>query len=335
VFAHSYDAIGFYAHLEETGTDVWRRLDPMAEAYLGADDALADPSGDSVDPDEAAFKAAGPTDEFYSTWGSGFARGRFPGGQAWDMIGPSLPAHQPQVSTRQVGNGDAVPIEATPGPSAGLVLLDLNADVVSFGGNDSLRGRLGTADGVDHPLGNILGQDFCTNADRCRCPDGSAGAGTVLTYLAPGKAYLGVTAGLDDIQASIAGSTLDDYCGKDGKPKCPNQPKSGSYACYLGPDLNGTITGIAACDFDNLGTVALGDSGGNVPILDGLEVRLYVEINQGTGQLDLNLLLAPTGSKSTSSVGVDERRVRGDAQSGYVFNHAHIGPYIISGYLRC
>ena len=73
LFNRTYDAIGFYAHMEETGIDPWHLFDRMFRA-----------------PTSAAAYAIATDREFKLTWASSLLR--HPDfGDGWDLTGPAIP----------------------------------------------------------------------------------------------------------------------------------------------------------------------------------------------------------------------------------------------------
>src|SRR5207247_4061294 len=73
LFSRSYDALGYYAHLAESGHDPWGVIDSMLVAVVGGGN-------------EAAFTASlsgGNPASTLDSWASGYARARH-GGSAWD-----------------------------------------------------------------------------------------------------------------------------------------------------------------------------------------------------------------------------------------------------------
>ncbi len=77
LFERIYDAIGFYSHLAERGTNPW---DIFADMWAEGTNNIA------------AYAATGATDdEFLDTWASGELR-QPSRGSAWDTTGPNIPA---------------------------------------------------------------------------------------------------------------------------------------------------------------------------------------------------------------------------------------------------
>ncbi len=100
LFQRSYDAVGFYEHLAETGTSPWTIFDAM----------LATPT-DSI----TAFKAAGAVDDnFLDTWASGLFRvdglpAAWYAHERWNVTGSG-----PSSDVNPLMNGDSVQIKAAP-----------------------------------------------------------------------------------------------------------------------------------------------------------------------------------------------------------------------------
>jgi hypothetical protein len=61
LFQRTYSALGFFAHLAETGTDVWHKILPMGQAIVRGWNA-------------AGWQAAAPGQAFLDSWGPGSAR---------------------------------------------------------------------------------------------------------------------------------------------------------------------------------------------------------------------------------------------------------------------
>jgi hypothetical protein len=208
LFSRSYDAIGFYSHLAESGSDPWKVADPMLKAVAGG-------AGN-----DGAFTAAlggGDPNRVLDSWASGYARGRRPGA-AWDTTGPGITNDRPAVGLDAVTTGRTVTVTAPVAANA-LRRLDLRADVVTFATSGDAHGRLGPASSDDVPLSALAG-DWCTRADgQCGCPPGSPGAGAPLPRLSGGEAWLAVSGALTEATVTVTGSTVADTCTKKPDPK--------------------------------------------------------------------------------------------------------------------
>jgi hypothetical protein len=81
LFGMSYDAIGFFAHLDETGTDPWHLFDRMFKA-----------------PTSAAAYAIAANREFKLTWASSLLQDS-DFGEGWETTGPLYPPASPSALT--------------------------------------------------------------------------------------------------------------------------------------------------------------------------------------------------------------------------------------------
>ncbi|HTW09306.1 MAG TPA: hypothetical protein VME46_17500, partial [Acidimicrobiales bacterium] len=103
LFSRSYDAIGFFAHMDETGTDPWHAFDKIFRAA----------------PTSAQAYAMATDEEFKLTWASSFLRYR-DYGEGWDTTGPDIPkiSYIPKLYSLQNGSS----ISGKVAPYANLVL---------------------------------------------------------------------------------------------------------------------------------------------------------------------------------------------------------------------
>jgi hypothetical protein len=201
LYQRVYDALGFYAQLADSGVDVWSRIDPMTAAYLSGGNA-------------AAWQASTAGDDFVTAWGPGYARGRH-GGKAWDITGYGVPDTKPTAVHFDLANSTTATAAAA-ATGVDLIELNLQADVVTFAGDQAVKGIFGAADG-DHPLAQLNGADFCARPGGCTCPEGSPGAGTQLPAIARGPGYLGISGGTASVSVTVTGASLDDFCRKPAK----------------------------------------------------------------------------------------------------------------------
>ena len=152
LFQRGIDAIGFFAHLSETGVDTFAAMEQM---WAAAGDA-------------AAFAVSGATsDAFMTTWASGLAR--MPErGSAWDTVGPYMPGDSAPISVIAVANGGSADLTAAPYSNA-LAQLDVTADIVSLTGTGYVRLSDGTLD-----VARVTQSTYCARPGGCdTCPDGT------------------------------------------------------------------------------------------------------------------------------------------------------------------
>jgi hypothetical protein len=208
LFARTYDAIGFYAHVAERcggPSYVWSTLQGML---------------DKIPDNRAAYEVAtaGCGASFLDTWASGFFREQ-DRGSAWNTKGPAMPAGDTRQAALQghtvvLANGQAVLV------SADLYTNDIyeftsHADIVQT----ELRGhaRLSDAGNFDYILAGET--SFCTRVGGCKCPAGSTYQGPTLTPLTT-PADLAVTGGTEanGTRLRLAGISLDDFCTQKPAP---------------------------------------------------------------------------------------------------------------------
>jgi hypothetical protein len=193
LFKEAYSAMGFYAQLESSGTDVWHRLDPMLQA-----------SGN-----QPAFQAAGGTsDPLLNAWAAGFLR-KPERGAAWDIVGANVTSEAASVPVSPVPNGGSLQASSPaytnslygiPGASA--------ADVLQF----SFSGHARVSDASSHDY-LITGEAMlCHRTEGCECP----GQGPDQPPLLPvsGNVALAVTGDPGGDSGVVTGISLDDYCPK-------------------------------------------------------------------------------------------------------------------------
>jgi hypothetical protein len=192
LFSREYDAIGFFAHLDEAKLDTWTRMIPILKK--GADNATA-------------FAESGATsDEFLDTWASGFFR-QPNYGKAWDMKGPGLPPETAETPLMlAVDNGNEAKFDA-PQYANSIAALSSTADVLVF----SVDGHVRLADPGTKQEYVVRGTStFCTKSGGCECPDASF-AGVPPTRLSA-DSVLAASSGPDATSGTVAGESLEEFC---------------------------------------------------------------------------------------------------------------------------
>jgi hypothetical protein len=200
LFARKYDAVGFYAHLAETGADVWKVIDPIGAALRANGNSSA-----------AGWNAAGVTQALLDSWGSGYATGRYPG-QAWNTGGPNLPHYTEAITQGSLNDGGAPVALASPAAATAIEQVDVNAQVVQVVPGPGASGRLSVDHGSDAVLSATGGVRYCTLGSACVCPAGSPGQGATFTPLSSGEHYLTVTGGLAAASVKLTGMSLANSC---------------------------------------------------------------------------------------------------------------------------
>jgi hypothetical protein len=202
LFQRSYSALGFFAHLAETGTDVWHTIIPIGTAFAT--------NGNS---NKAGWTAASPTTAFLSSWGPSFAAGRYPG-SAWNTGGPGLPHYEPPLaSATSLGDGGALTVSSTAAASA-LRQVDIDATVVQV--EDVSHGANGTISlggGAAATLATAAKTVYCSDPSGCTCPELSARPDQEFVHIGDGLEYVGITGGLNSASVVLTGESLQNYCG--------------------------------------------------------------------------------------------------------------------------
>jgi hypothetical protein len=292
LFARSYDALGFYAHLENAGGNPWKVLDPMLKAIAGGGG------------NQGAFAAAlggGDSKVVLDSWPSGYARGRR-AGPAWNTTGPGITNDQPAVGVDVAATGATVTITA-PAVANTLRQLDLRAEVTTFVVAGDAHGRLGPSSGDDVLLSALAGT-WCTRPDgNCSCPPGSPGAGTDLPKLAPGPAWLALTGGLDTATVTVTGLSAADQCKK----------KPDKNACLVGTwtSTSATLDGRIGHFTGGAGVVAHFAANGDASTdFDGMQpISGTIAIPNATarfsyryvGKVSFKVVFAPDGTAKAES----------------------------------
>jgi len=182
LFARSYDAIGFYAHMTNSGENTWHLLDPMLRAGGSA----------------AAYSVAA-NKEVRLTWASSLARQ--PGlGKGWDTTGPGITSATYHPGIYKLANGSKFSDSVAPYAN-GLVRFQVKgADVVDLSVNTQYS-RLHTSNGTEYDNLSKGPAAFCVN--NCgKCPQVEA-----LPKLAPGGVnWLAVTGDTSGATYTIVGT---------------------------------------------------------------------------------------------------------------------------------
>jgi hypothetical protein len=187
----SYDAIGFYAHLEESGISPWDAFKPMWAA--GANSL-------------AAYKEAGAdAAAFVDSWAAGVTR-QEARGAAWDTTGPGITTSA--YAPLGVGISDGTKIDVSqPFFTNDVAEFEFGADMVHF--TIEGHGRLNDGSLDTTALDNVW---FCVDGHNCEkpcpeAPDPPAIAGTIA-----GTALLATSGGSDGTVGVVEGKDLEKDC---------------------------------------------------------------------------------------------------------------------------
>jgi hypothetical protein len=193
LFNRKYDALGFYEHLQETGTDVWAAFPRMWAA--GSNNL-------------AIFKAAGADrEDFYDSWASSVLRD--PGrGPAWYTDGsPGAPAAS-RYSPSVIGISDGMEVGlSAPFVTNDIYQFNVAADLVHIQVEGHGRLNDGAIDTTD--LADVW---YCIDGHPCQpqCSgDGDAPtiAGTIKESFA-----LATSGALDGTLATVSAKKVEDAC---------------------------------------------------------------------------------------------------------------------------
>jgi hypothetical protein len=204
LFDREYSAVGFYSHLDDTGTEVWSAIDPVLSA--------------SDQGNLPAYNAATPvvTPVFLDTWASSLVRD-FSRAPDWDSSGPGLTATARSIPRPEepIGNGSTL-TRGAPAFAATLSATDLQAEVVVLGGPGP--GMVLLPDGASLPRAEVNGRPLCTLEGGCTCPEGTPGASAIFRLVPPGEMVLAITGGPADNAVTVEGLSLEDFCQRSTCP---------------------------------------------------------------------------------------------------------------------
>lgn len=187
LMARSYDAVGFWAHLAETGTDPY---DVFPAVFYTRDGP-------------AAYRASGAAqnERFLDSWASSLTR-KQDWGRDWDSEGNGIPGTRADPELWEVADGSSVEIHAD-AYTARLMLLDVSADIVAIVGTGHARISDGRVDTLAFPA------KFCTKGDGCPpCPNSDRPPPAPLGS----RPWLVLTGGDRGATYTVEGRTLEEEC---------------------------------------------------------------------------------------------------------------------------
>lgn len=214
LFARSYGAIGFFAHMEASGLGFWGNIKSLIKAGNGSAAYAAATAGSVTGP------------RLLDTWAPSYHRVKFPG-PGWDFTGPSIPPTKPSLPKSTLTNGSTVPVTSVE-RAAAIRRIALGSEVTKVSGD--AHGRLTDVDGDQRQL---TGGDYCTKPGGCVCPDGKPGPPDRLNA----SILVGVTGHDKVATVKFKGQSLKDWCKK--APPGGRLVVSGAFS--------GTATGVGAC----------------------------------------------------------------------------------------
>jgi hypothetical protein len=201
LFARTYNAVGWWFHIQHVGHDPWKNLPAVWR-------------GDQTGQ-EAYVTLGGAADDVYDTWASSLLR--IPSfGDAWEVHGKDVPAYATPHETLiarlddiEVAPVDARVAEIVPVPDAGEIVRISAAYPVRF--HDNLR-----FEDV-----HFTEADYCVG-EKCVCPKDTEREGERIQQVSA-PLWLAVPGGESGNNAVVDTITLEEYCKK--KPPERRKPK--------------------------------------------------------------------------------------------------------------
>jgi hypothetical protein len=201
LFGRAYDAIGFYAHLVDSGIDPWPLLDKIEQQALATHRSA-----------EAYFvttKAKGG-EKMIDAWGPSLIRDVALGAD-WNTAGKGLP---PTITTpvaqETLANDDQIVVFMEPLTAAAL-RVDVKADVFVLKGLHG-RGFLRLPGGTQLEVAKVLGLPFCAKPGGCTCPKDSPGEHHRYQATTTGMTLFGFTGHDAGVDLDILSYSVDSAC---------------------------------------------------------------------------------------------------------------------------
>jgi len=195
LFARAYDALGFYSHVDDSGVELWGRID---QAILASDTSS-----------EAAYQVLidGGSADLVDSWGAGYFRDPA-NAPVWDQYGPGITLDAPTIEEGFLANESTFALAAEP---YAVFASDLQviAEVVTF--ESPGEGLVLLADGTTVELEDLHGAALCTTGS-CTCPEGTPLAGTVFTPMTPGVISIGATGHVFGSEVTVIGWSVERFC---------------------------------------------------------------------------------------------------------------------------
>jgi hypothetical protein len=207
LFKRAYDAIGFFAHLQESGTDVLARMPDALRAVVGP--------GGPGSAFNAFFAGGAGADRFFATWPTSLLR-KPSLGPEWDTRGPGITSDAVVPGSVIVDNGSKPAGGQVPAMANDDRLLAVSSDVLVLSARDysRLRAQAGTLDT------SAPSAVYCTKSATCTCPSGSPVAGIAFKSMNRGTYYLALGGGHSGNAWSLAAYSLDQLCQQPAADPC-------------------------------------------------------------------------------------------------------------------
>jgi hypothetical protein len=213
LYRRTYDAVGFFSHIDRRTRDQWRVVWRMWQAW-----ARENPIPERH---RAAFRvaqqAAGNAG-LAQTWATSFARRKDLGG-AWEMHGPGLPPPVGQREPDQLTVDDGPRVDRLLPAAVGLWrLVAPKGAVVRVRGKGYATLHLAGKGDTRTPDVRLEG-DYSTTycVQECVCPDGS-NLGRRIAVAAGGPTYLAHTGGATSGRSEVRRLSTEEACGITAHP---------------------------------------------------------------------------------------------------------------------
>ncbi len=318
LFARSYDAVGFWGHVQDVAGDLWSRIPAIIRASPSSYAAI-----------DAALKGVS-VERFYDTWGSSAANDRT-GGMPWMATSPYPPspymarvydvnaANSPDTTVNvklEPYSTDQLHIAMPPAPAG-----DIETVRIDLGG---AYGRFGL---VDNFTGSELeGATFCGAGSACTqptpatgsCPGGQTGTVPPLPPLTtiPADGLLGVASAASTSTVQIIFTPLPD---SPSSATCPPATGVGGNSAVSAGDPHLVDFGGDLFDFQGVGDFTLLESTRDdlqiqarqqaIPHLRDVAVTTETAFRDGTATVEVDA----AGGQAVVAY-VNRRRVGGGRQ---------------------
>lgn len=228
LFSRGYDAIGFYAHLKNSGVNVWKLLDSSLKTASNDSDALFN----------QFVKAAG--DSFLTNWASGLTR-KSEAGPDWDATGPGITSDKRSPNSIALSPSSPLSQEVSRGLQSLYEIQVPDGKIINFNvkGYGALRWTGGSSDILK--FSQVFNKRYCVG-ETCRCENGSAPAGV---ETAPSNQVLLAVTGT--ARSTLVDVTVEDNPCEKNKPNRGNSSgNSGSNSGSGSPNPGGGNTKTGA-----------------------------------------------------------------------------------------
>jgi len=227
LFSRSYDGIGFFMHLQESGVDPWPILIGMhRQGEISSADAYA------------VAVNGGAAGRMLDAWGPSYIRD-LSLRPDWSTGGSGLPDYvRTPIAEGGLGNDETAVSGAAP-LAADALKLNLQADsfVIEefFAGPGTAHGLVRFADGTQRTLEEAAGKPFCTRPGGCSCPTDSPGAAHDWQSGSTGPLLFGLAGDTDGIDVWLQGLSVDTTCAQAPEDFLPAEP------CWCPPGPLGSV----------------------------------------------------------------------------------------------